>query len=85
MAALTTVGAETAIITGTSMTAAFCNTSTDRRLVGSTIPVQRTRSRAKAQPSLSRLDAINLDVRFTRESRHVQCKTACPLWANSGH
>ncbi len=24
-------------------------------------------------------------VRFTPESRHVQCKTACPLSAKSGH
>ena len=25
------------------------------------------------------------DVRFAPESRHVQCTTQCPLWANSGH
>src|SRR5262245_29727055 len=25
------------------------------------------------------------DVRFTPESGHLQCTTACPLWANSGH
>ena len=25
------------------------------------------------------------DVRFTPESGHVQCKSACPLRANSGH
>jgi hypothetical protein len=24
-------------------------------------------------------------VRFTPESGHVQCKSQCPLWANSGH
>src|SRR6185312_9711607 len=24
-------------------------------------------------------------VRFTPESRHVQCKQECPLWAKSGH
>jgi Pyridoxamine 5'-phosphate oxidase len=24
-------------------------------------------------------------VRFTPESGHVQCGSACPLWANSGH
>src|SRR5262245_37296047 len=24
-------------------------------------------------------------VRFTPESGHVQCNSACPLWANSGH
>jgi hypothetical protein len=24
-------------------------------------------------------------VRFTPESGHVQCTSACPLWANSGH
>src|SRR5262245_58409169 len=25
------------------------------------------------------------DVRFTPESGHLHCTTACPLWANSGH
>jgi hypothetical protein len=24
-------------------------------------------------------------VRFTAKSRHVQCKSQCPLWARSGH
>src|SRR5262245_24688794 len=24
-------------------------------------------------------------VRFTPESRHVQCSSRCPLWAKSGH
>src|SRR5262249_39226199 len=24
-------------------------------------------------------------VRFTHKSGHVQCTSACPLWANSGH
>jgi hypothetical protein len=26
-----------------------------------------------------------IHVRFTPESGHVQCNSACPLWANSGH
>src|SRR5262245_37966594 len=25
------------------------------------------------------------DVRFTPKSRHMQCTSACPLWARSGH
>src|SRR5262249_18710216 len=25
------------------------------------------------------------DVRFSYESGHLRCKTACPLWAKSGH
>jgi hypothetical protein len=25
------------------------------------------------------------DVGFTPESGHLQCTSACPLWANSGH
>src|SRR5215510_4184362 len=27
----------------------------------------------------------SIDVCFTPESGHVQCKTPCPLWAKSGH
>src|SRR5262249_7382963 len=26
-----------------------------------------------------------VNVRFGSKSRHVQCKTECPLWVNSGH
>ncbi|MGB8745951.1 MAG: hypothetical protein WCD54_08295, partial [Pseudolabrys sp.] len=29
--------------------------------------------------------ASQSDVRFTPESGHVQCNSACPLCANSGH
>src|SRR5262245_40824958 len=29
--------------------------------------------------------AVKRHVRFTPESGHVRCTSACPLWANSGH
>ena len=33
----------------------------------------------------AKADSRKIHVCFTPESRHVQCGSACPLWANSGH
>jgi hypothetical protein len=35
--------------------------------------------------SLAAFEQQLIDVRFTPESGHVQCKERCPLCANSGH
>jgi hypothetical protein len=39
---------------------------------------------ARANSNANRL-LPKCDVRFTPDSRHVQCKGPCLLWANSGH
>ena len=35
--------------------------------------------------ALADICSAKAHVRFTPESGHVQCNSACPLWANSGH
>ena len=35
--------------------------------------------------SKAEVKATNIDVRFAPESGHLQCTSACPLCANSGH
>jgi len=48
------------------------------------IAVERPRLIQRVQEAIA--DDTNLaDVRFTPESGHLQCNSACPLWANSGH
>src|SRR5262245_6178157 len=57
-------------------------------LKGGTIPALGHKRTYAAQQGMSALPPIATakgHVRFTPESRHVRCKRACPLWANSGH
>ncbi|MFZ0054717.1 MAG: hypothetical protein WAL09_07880, partial [Pseudolabrys sp.] len=42
-------------------------------------------SKSNAEPFQKTVREGRCDVRFTPESGHVQCNSACPLCANSGH
>ena len=41
------------------------------------------RAKAAIMPTAAKSQQRYFDVRFTPESRHVQCTSSCPLWANA--